>query len=147
MLRVLNPNLAPKPYMVFGSFERCPERATALNAVLYPNVAKARGKDERFTAQECVYMHACMYARTYIRTYLPTYIHTYPTTYIHIAMCNVYIYVYVYAYVYIHISTHGTYTIYLPHKVPTYGLPHGSFAWAARLHPTVRRVFADLPLG
>ncbi|OLP84431.1 Small RNA 2'-O-methyltransferase [Symbiodinium microadriaticum] len=28
--------------------------------------------------------------------------------------------------------------------VPTYGLPHGSFAWAARLHPTVRRVFADL---
>ena len=35
----------------------------------------------------------------------------------------------------------------LSREVPTYGLPHGSFAWAARLHPTVRRVFADLPLG
>ena len=107
MLRVLNPNLAPKPYMVFGSFERCPERATALNAVLYPNVAKARGKDERFTAQECVYMHACMYARTYIRTYLHTYIHTYIHTLRHtyISQCAMYIYIYMYMYMYMYTYT------------------------------------------
>eukprot|EP00438_Fugacium_kawagutii_P028153 Skav232366 [mRNA] locus=scaffold4481:31371:32243:+ [translate_table: standard] len=29
-------------------------------------------------------------------------------------------------------------------RASKHGLPHGSFAWAARLHPKVRQVFADL---